>query len=65
LLIDRNTDLSFAIIDDQNFLKYLHEKGSQNVPVEIRNKQELEESLLKLDLLEDRIDFILSLTVLR
>jgi len=45
-----DTDFSNAIIDNPDFLKHLHEKGSQNIPNEIKNKQELRRELLKKDL---------------
>ncbi len=46
-MIDTYTDFSNAMIDDPDFLKHLREKGSQNIPDEIKNKQELRGELLK------------------
>ena len=63
-IIDTHTDFSDAIIDNPDFLKHLHEKGSQNIPDEIRNKPELREKLLRRDFNQNIIDFYLRLSQL-
>jgi uncharacterized protein YjbI with pentapeptide repeats len=46
-IVDTHTDFFNAIIDNPDFLKHLREKGCQNIPNEINNKQELRKELLK------------------
>jgi uncharacterized protein YjbI with pentapeptide repeats len=58
-ILDAQTDFSDAIIDDSDSLKYLHEKQSQNIPNEIKNKRELREKLMK-SVTPDAIDYYLS-----
>jgi hypothetical protein len=41
-MLDAYTDFSNPIMDDTDFLKHLHEKGFQNIPNEINNKQQLD-----------------------
>jgi uncharacterized protein YjbI with pentapeptide repeats len=50
VIVDTDTDFSNAVIDNPDFLKHLHKKGSRNIPNEINNKQELRRELLKRDL---------------
>ena len=63
-IIDAYTNFSNATIDDPDFLKHLREKGSQNIPDEIKNKQELIEKLLKRNLAQEIIDINLNLSQL-
>jgi hypothetical protein len=56
VLVNKYTDFSNSIIDDPDFLKYLHEKGCQNIPNEIKNKQELREELLRRNFSQGMID---------
>ena len=65
--IDPYTDFSNAIIDDPEFLNYLREKGLNNIPNEIVNKQQLKEELLNRGLTErekEKIGFYISLSQL-
>jgi hypothetical protein len=41
------TDFSHAATDDPDFLQRVREKGLQNIPYEITNKQELRKELLQ------------------
>ena len=59
-----NTDFFDAVIDNPEFLTYLHEGGSRNIPDVIKNKQELREKLRKKDLTETTIVYYLSLSQL-
>ena len=63
-MVDKNTDFSKSLIDDSDFLKFLHEKGSQNIPDEMRNKQELKSELLKRGMDENQIEYYLGLSQL-
>ena len=63
VIVDTYTDFSNAIVDDPDFLKHLREKGSQNIPHEIKNKRELRE-LLRRDLPQETINWYLSLSQL-
>ena len=63
-MVDKNTDFSKSLIDDSDFLKFLHEKGSQNIPDEMRNKQELKSELLKRGMDENQIEYCLGLSQL-
>jgi uncharacterized protein YjbI with pentapeptide repeats len=47
VIVDTHTDFFNALIDNPDFLKHLREKGSQNIPNDINNKQELRKELLK------------------
>jgi len=64
VIIDTHTDFCDAIIDNPDFLKNLHEKESQDVPNEIKNKQELRGELLKRGHDQGTLDFYLSLSQL-
>jgi hypothetical protein len=47
-VLNVSTDFSNSVIDDPDFLKYLHEKlQASHIPNEIRNKLELREELLR------------------
>jgi uncharacterized protein YjbI with pentapeptide repeats len=64
VLVDTYTDFSNSIIDDPDFLKYLHEKGCQNISNEIKNKQELREELLRRNFSQQTINFYLRISQL-
>jgi hypothetical protein len=63
-IIDTYTDFSNAIIVDPDFLKHLREKRSQNIPDEIKNKQELREKLRNRDFDQGTIDLYLRVSQL-
>jgi uncharacterized protein YjbI with pentapeptide repeats len=63
-IMNTYTDFSSAIIDDPDFLKHLREKGYQNIPDQIKNKQELREKLLRRNLPQEAKDFILGVSQL-
>jgi hypothetical protein len=62
--VDTYTDFSNSVIDNADLLKYLHEKGCQNIPNEIKTKQELQEELLRKNCYQGTIDFCLSISQL-
>jgi hypothetical protein len=64
MMVNTRTDFSNAIIDNPDFLKHLRKKGSQNIPNEIRNKQELGGELLKRNLDQSDIDTYLDVSQL-
>jgi hypothetical protein len=64
VIVDTHTDFLNAIIDNPDLLKHLREKGSQNIPNEIKSKQELGTELLKRNLDPDTVEFYLSLSQL-
>jgi len=45
--INKNTNFNNAIIDNPEYIKYLHSNGGQNIPNEIKSKQELRSLLEK------------------
>jgi uncharacterized protein YjbI with pentapeptide repeats len=59
VIVNKHTDFSNSIIDDSEFLKHLHEQRSQNIPNEIKNKQQLREELMRRKWSQEVIDFYL------
>jgi hypothetical protein len=63
-IVEMSTDFSGAVIDNPEFLKYLHERNFRNIPDVITNKQELRERLKEKGLPEDTIVYYLSFSQL-
>ena len=51
--INKNTNFDNAVIDNPEYIKYLHSDGAQNIPNEIKSKQELRSLLQKRNIGKD------------
>jgi hypothetical protein len=60
--INKNTNFNNAVIDNPNYIKYLHSSGGQNIPDEIKNMSELRSLLEKSNLDEHLVNRTLGIS---
>jgi uncharacterized protein YjbI with pentapeptide repeats len=63
--IYENTNFYNSVIDDPKYIKYLHSNGGQNIPGEIKSKQELRSLLNERNYDEQTANLILSFSHLK
>jgi uncharacterized protein YjbI with pentapeptide repeats len=64
--INKNTKFDNAVIDNAEYIKYLHSNGGQNIPNEIKSKSELRSVLEKrVDMDENKLNHILNISELQ